>query len=94
MTNTLVNLGAIELVLGWHPRIIVWGTGNYNGPYCAETCRPYFTKLMTVRREGESFDYWAGIYSLSQYSLEIVFLWVFSSFDISLIPSPSSCFYR
>ena len=45
--------------------------------YCVETCRPYFTQLMTVRREGDyRVDYRVGIWSLGQYSLRIVFLWV------------------
>ena len=60
--------GLIELVLDCYPCIIALGTGNYNGHYCV-TCRPYFTKLMTVRREGEGVGYWAaGIWSSSQYS--------------------------
>ena len=45
--------------------------------YCVETCRPYFTQLMTVRREGDyRVDYRVGIWSLGRYSLRIVFLWV------------------
>ena len=51
--------------------------GDNTGHYCVETCRPYFTQLMAVRREGESVDYRVGIWSLSQYSSEIAFLWVF-----------------
>ena len=70
--------GLIELVLDCYPCIIALGTGNYNGHYCAETCRPNFTQLMTVRREGESVDYRGGIWSLSQYSLEICFFGFFN----------------
>ena len=50
-----------------------------------ETCRPHFTHLMTVRRKVESADYRVGIWSLSQHSLDIVFLWVFQLFYILLV---------
>ena len=62
--------GLIELfggpywyVLGYYRCILVLGTGDNNGHYCAETCRPYFTQLTSVRREGESVDYRVGIWS-------------------------------
>ena len=45
-----------SVALGCYPCILVLGAGNNNGHYCVETCRPYFTQLMTVRREGESVD--------------------------------------
>ena len=78
-----IDLGAdrivrgFQLVFGCYPYILVFDTGN-NGHYCAETCRPYFTQLMSVRREGESVDYRGGIWSLSQYSLEICFFGFFN----------------
>ena len=69
------------MVLGCYPCIHVLGTAEkHNGHYCAEPCRPYFTQLMTVRREVDSVDYPVGFWSLSRYSLEIVFLWVFQLF--------------
>ena len=85
--------------IGCYPCIIVLGTGQYDGHYCPETCRPYFTKLMTVRREGESVDCRVGIWSLSQHSLEIVFRLVFSAFEVLLdsllfvllLPANSTC---
>ena len=85
--------------IGCYPCIIVLGTGQYDGHYCPETCRPYFTKLMTVRREGESVDCRVGIWSLSQHSLEIVFLLFFSTFEVLLdslpcgllLPANSTC---
>ena len=62
------------LVLGRYPSILVLGTGNNIGHYCVGKCWPCFTHLMTVRREGESVDYRVGIWSLTQYSLEVVLL--------------------
>ena len=84
-----IDLGAdrivrgFQLVFGCYPYILVFDTGN-NGHYCAETCRPYFTQLMSVRREGESVDYRVGFLSLSQRSLEIVFFWVFQLLILGL----------
>lgn len=75
--------GLIELVLGCYPCTIVFGTSNHNGHYCAETCRPHFTKLMTVRLEGESVDWRVGIWSLRQYSLEIDFHCFFFKFSFA-----------
>ena len=72
----------LVLVLGCYSCIFVLGTGNNNGHYCVETCRPYITQLMTVRREGECCLPGWHYLEIKPVSLRNCFSLVFSIFAI------------